>query len=92
MEAAAKPFSVIVVGAGPVGLLASLRLAQAGMAVTVLEALPAVEESPRAMAYQPVAVKELDRAGVLEDVRKVGGRGQHICWRKTKNGEVIAEL
>jgi len=60
--------------------------------VTILEALPAVENSPRAMAYQPVAVKELDRAGVLEDARKIGGQGRKVCWRKTGTGEVVAEL
>lgn len=84
--------SVTVVGAGPVGLLTTLRLAKAGVPVTVLESLPAVEKSPRAMAYQPVAVKELDRAGILEDVRKIGGSGECVCWRKTSNGEVIAKL
>lgn len=87
-----RPTDVIVVGAGPVGLLTALRLAQAGIAVTILEALPAVENSPRAMAYQPVAVKELDRAGVLQDARKIGGQGRKVCWRKTGTGEVVAEL
>lgn len=87
-----KNISVIVVGAGPVGLLTSLRLAQEGIHITILEALPAVEESPRAMAYQPVAVKELDRAGILADVRKIGGHGRCVCWRRTATGEVIAKL
>ncbi|KAK4580223.1 hypothetical protein LTR86_000426 [Recurvomyces mirabilis] len=85
--------TVIVVGAGPVGLLATLRLAQAGIDVTCLEALDAVNASPRAMAYHPVATRELDRAGVLTDVRKRGGSsGSGICWRQTKTGEVIAKL
>lgn len=84
--------SVIVVGAGPVGLLTALRLAEAGISVTMLEALPTIEKSPRAMAYQPVAVKELDRAGVLDAVRKIGGNGTKVCWTKTSNGEVIAQL
>jgi 2-polyprenyl-6-methoxyphenol hydroxylase-like FAD-dependent oxidoreductase len=92
MAASGSKMSIIVVGAGPVGLLTTLRLAKVGIPVTVLEALPAIEESPRAMAYQPVAVKELDRAGILEDVRKIGGNGKCICWRKTSNGEVIAKL
>jgi 2-polyprenyl-6-methoxyphenol hydroxylase-like FAD-dependent oxidoreductase len=87
-----KNFSVIVVGAGPVGLLATLRLAQAGINTTCVEALDKVDASPRAMAYHPVAVKELDRAGVLEDCRRIGSRGNGICWRNTKTGEVIAQL
>lgn len=87
-----KRASVIVVGAGPVGLLTSLRLAQANVPVTLVEALPQIESSPRAMAYQPISVKELDRAGVLEDARKIGGRGQKVCWRKSSTGEVIAAI
>jgi 2-polyprenyl-6-methoxyphenol hydroxylase-like FAD-dependent oxidoreductase len=74
------PITVVVVGAGPVGLLTTLRLAQAGIKVKCVEALAAVDHSPRAMAYQPVATKELDRAGVLEDIRKRGGSsGRGIC-------------
>lgn len=79
------------VGAGPVGLLVALRLAKAGIPTTVLEMLPYVEQSPRAAVYHTVAVRELDRAGVLEDCRKVGGKGSDVCWRKV-NGEVIAEV
>lgn len=84
--------TVIVVGAGPVGLLTSLRLAQARIPITLLEALPTIENSPRAMAYQPVAVAELDRAGVLDDVRRAGTFGTRVCWHKTATKEVIASL
>ena len=87
-----KDLSVIVVGAGPVGLLTTLRLARAGIKTTCVEALDAIDNSPRAMAYHPIAVKELDRAGVLGDVRKIGSAGRGICWRQTKTGEVIANL
>ena len=83
---------VIVAGAGPVSLLVALRLAKEQIPVTILEALPAIKASPRAMVYQPVAVRELERAGVLDDLRKISTQGRKICWRKTHNGEVIAEL
>jgi len=87
-----KQASVIVVGAGPVGLLCALRLAKAGsINVTILEAAAAIDQSPRAAAYQPVSVKELDRAGILDDCRKVGTFGTKVCWRKL-DGEVIAQL
>jgi len=39
---------VIVVGAGPVGLLLALKLAQAGIDVLILEAEKQVLQSPRA--------------------------------------------
>ena len=53
--------------------------------------LPYVEQSPRAAVYHAVSVRELDRAGVLEDCRKRGGTGSFLCWRKV-NGEIIAEI
>ncbi|KAK5173518.1 uncharacterized protein LTR77_002199 [Saxophila tyrrhenica] len=83
--------AAIVVGAGPVGLLVALRLARAGIHTTVLEALPAVENSPRAAVYQPVAVQELDRAGILGRCREIGTSSSKIAWRKV-NGEVIVEM
>ena len=85
-------FSVTVVGAGPVGLLITLRLAQSGIPVTCVEMLDEIDASPRAMAYHPVAVKELDRAGVLDDCRKIGSPGRGVCWRSTKTKEVIAAI
>lgn len=59
-------------GAGPVGLLTMLLLAQAGVKVILVEALPDVDNSPRAMSYGPSAVIELERAGVAKDARAVG--------------------
>lgn len=82
---------MIKVGAGPVGLLTALRLAKAGIPTTVLEKLPEIESSPRAAVYHPVAVQELDRAGVLKDCRKVGTSSTKIAWRKL-NGDVIVEM
>lgn len=88
---------VIIVGAGPVGLLTALRLATATppITITILEALPYIESSPRAMAYQPIAVRELDRAGILADARKIGTKGTKICWRRPRDdgsASVIAEM
>jgi 3-(3-hydroxy-phenyl)propionate hydroxylase len=42
---------VIVVGAGPVGLVTAYGLARTGVPVTVLEAEEQVIDSPRAMVY-----------------------------------------
>ncbi|KAK4550805.1 hypothetical protein LTR36_000385 [Oleoguttula mirabilis] len=93
MASTKSTLSVIVVGAGPVGLLTTLRLAQAGIQTICIDALKAIDDSPRAMAYHPIATKELDRAGVLADVRRRGGSsGRSVCWRQIKDGEVIARL
>ncbi|KAK3056016.1 hypothetical protein LTR09_003252 [Extremus antarcticus] len=87
-----RDLSVLIVGAGPVGLLTTLRLAQADIRVKCVEALAAIDASPRAMAYHPIAVKELDRAGVLDDCRRIGSAGTGLCWRSTRTKEVIAEI
>jgi 2-polyprenyl-6-methoxyphenol hydroxylase-like FAD-dependent oxidoreductase len=68
-----------------------LRLAKAGIRTTVLEKLAEIENSPRAAVYHPVAVQELDRAGVLQDCRKVGSSSTKIAFRKL-NGDVIAAM
>lgn len=48
---------VVVVGAGPVGLLTALMLGQKGIAVDVLEASHEVNNAPRGLAYGPAAVR-----------------------------------
>lgn len=48
---------VIVVGAGPVGLLTALMLGQQGINVDVLETADYVNESPRGLAYGPAAAR-----------------------------------
>ncbi|KIJ50368.1 hypothetical protein M422DRAFT_224696 [Sphaerobolus stellatus SS14] len=82
---------IVVVGAGPVGLLTALRLARANVTVTVLEALPNIENSPRAAVYQPESVAELDRAGILETCRSIGFSSNTVAWRKI-TGEPIATI
>ncbi|KAK6361286.1 hypothetical protein TWF730_005022 [Orbilia blumenaviensis] len=75
---------VIIVGAGPSGLLLALRLAQQHIKVTIFEATPAPSDQPRATHYGIPAVWELRRAGVLEEMRKDPECFQFdvMCWRK----------
>jgi 2-polyprenyl-6-methoxyphenol hydroxylase-like FAD-dependent oxidoreductase len=48
---------VIVVGAGPVGLLAALSIAQLGINVDVLESSHEIDGRPRGAAYGPSGVR-----------------------------------
>jgi 2-polyprenyl-6-methoxyphenol hydroxylase-like FAD-dependent oxidoreductase len=64
--------TVIIAGAGPVGLLAALKLARAGVSVTVVEALPAIPDAPRALGHQWPVPQLLDGVGVLEDALAMG--------------------
>jgi 2-polyprenyl-6-methoxyphenol hydroxylase-like FAD-dependent oxidoreductase len=63
---------IVIVGAGPVGLITALRVAQQGISVTVLELHHEVIQSPRAMAYGPAGVAELERAGIAQECRDIG--------------------
>ncbi|KAK0612711.1 FAD-dependent monooxygenase terC [Lasiodiplodia hormozganensis] len=83
--------SVIVVGAGPSGLLLALLLARANIPVTVLEQNHALDPSPRATHFAPPAVYELRRAGVADQLRAEGFTPKTVCWRKP-DGTYIAGL
>lgn len=61
--------TVLVVGAGPVGLFLALRLAQLSIPVIVVEAVDQLTHKPKAYAYQPFVFPEFDKAGVLADLR-----------------------
>src|ERR1041385_4364556 len=60
-----KPPRIIVVGAGPVGVVAALAAAQNGLAVTLLEAEPVIDDSPRAATTHPATLEIIDRLGLI---------------------------
>ena len=67
---------VAVVGAGPVGLTAALRLAQFGLDVEVLEAGSGLRrEGSKALCMQRETLEVWHRVGVGE---RVAGRG--VSW------------
>ena len=49
--------TVLVAGAGPVGLLTALMLARNGITVEVVEPRDKVNDAPRGLAYGPPAVQ-----------------------------------
>jgi 3-(3-hydroxy-phenyl)propionate hydroxylase len=50
---------VLVVGAGPVGLVTALQLARAGVSVRVVEGEAIIGTSPRAAGYHSLVVERL---------------------------------
>jgi len=66
---------VVIVGAGPTGLLLAGDLAAAGVAVTVLERRPAHESNlTRAFALHARSLEVLDARGLADDVVSTGAR------------------
>ena len=85
---------VIVVGAGPVGLLTALALAQGGATVIVLEKEPGIVESPRAAVYFPSTLIVLEELGLLDELNAIGfqnrsfgtpKRMQHLAGQPRKS-------
>ncbi|KAL3417300.1 FAD binding domain-containing protein [Phlyctema vagabunda] len=72
---------ILVIGAGPSGLLLCLLLARAGIQVTLLDSESTIDARPRAAHYAPSAIRVLARAGVLDDVRRAGLIPKHMTWR-----------
>lgn len=63
---------VLIAGAGPAGLTAGLALADAGVRVTLFEAIPALEEDLRATTLHPPTLDLLERFGVTGDLLEHG--------------------
>ena len=69
---------VIVVGAGPIGLVTALGLARRGVDVTVLERAPGLSRSPRAMVYHNGVLPGLAELGILDDIDQAGFRATEL--------------
>lgn len=80
---------VIIVGGGPTGLITALGLAQAGVRLTVIEAEPAVSDSPRAAVYHWAVIDGLERLGLRQPVEAAGFSKQDYTYLVHKTGERI---
>jgi 2-polyprenyl-6-methoxyphenol hydroxylase-like FAD-dependent oxidoreductase len=72
---------VLVVGAGPSGLLLALLLAKQGIQVKVLEKSNEFDKQPRASFYSLPAIHELKRAGVFDEVSEKAYHANGVSWR-----------
>ena len=79
----------LIVGAGPVGLVTALGLAQAGLKVTLIEAEEGIVESPRAMGYHWSVLEGLDNLGLFEDMKKMGFLNRQFSFQILRTSEQI---
>ncbi|KID62178.1 hypothetical protein H634G_00242 [Metarhizium anisopliae BRIP 53293] len=89
-----KPFEkVLIVGAGPAGLLLAILLARSHIPSTVLESWDRVDERLRATQYGVPATRVFRRAGVLDDIRSESiTHFPYICWRSVRTGQFLTGI
>ena len=63
---------VVIVGAGPVGMVCALALNRRGVPVTVFEQEPAPVEDQRAASLHPSTLEMLDTLGITEKIIPLG--------------------
>lgn len=76
--------AVLIAGAGPVGLAAANVLADAGIAVTVLESEPRLPENLRASTFQPPTLDMLARFGATQRLIEMGRVAPLLQYRDRK--------
>ena len=83
---------ILIVGAGPVGVVAAIACAQRGFGVTLIEAETAIDHGPRAATTQPSTLAMLATLGLLEEFTAAGliARKFQIWDRPTRR--LIAEF
>ena len=79
LDGPARHCQVVVVGAGPVGLVAAIDLGQRGIPVLVLDDDDTVSEGSRAICYSKRTLEILDRLGCGEPIARKG-----VSWNVGK--------
>tara|TARA_B100002003_G_scaffold78379_1_gene73308 strand:- start:880 stop:2085 length:1206 start_codon:yes stop_codon:yes gene_type:complete len=79
---------VLVVGAGPVGLVAACSLAMDGIPVTVVERSRELPMDLRASTFHPPTMDMLDRFGVMDNLIERGLICPHWQFRDREKGNV----
>jgi 2-polyprenyl-6-methoxyphenol hydroxylase-like FAD-dependent oxidoreductase len=82
---------VVIAGAGPVGMVGALRLAQAGVPVLVLEKGDDLATDSKASTFHPPTLELLEQLGVIDEVLAQGLEAP-VFQQRTREGDVLANL
>src|SRR5215813_2850451 len=83
---------VVIVGAGPVGMVCALALNRQGVPVTVFEQEPAPVEDQRAATIHPTTLALLDELGVTQKILPLGLISTTYRFHDRVNRSVVAEF
>ena len=83
---------ILIVGAGPVGLMCAFILAQAGVQVEVFEQNSNLVDDPRAATTHPATLELLSRIGVVDEVQRLGLIAPVFQFWDRPSGQLIAEF
>ncbi|KAL1739501.1 FAD binding domain-containing protein, partial [Schizophyllum fasciatum] len=84
---------VLVVGAGPSGLVTALCLAQNGLRVRIIDKLTTPRRGQKGSGIQPRTLELYKELGVLDDLQKRAELAQPIVHYKLPGGtEVVREF
>ena len=83
---------ILIVGAGPVGLVLAYRLGAAGIAVTLVEALPDLAEDLRASTFHPPTMEMLDEIGIAQRMIETGIVAATFQYRDRRDGSIVGEF
>jgi 3-(3-hydroxy-phenyl)propionate hydroxylase len=83
---------IIVVGAGPVGIVCALALNKRGVPVTVFEQEPAPVKDQRAASIHPPTLEMLDEIGITSRILDKGLVSSKYRYHDRLDGSVVAEF
>ena len=83
-----KNKNVIIAGAGPVGMVAALKLAKSGVQVTVLEAGKVFPKDLRASTFHPPTLEMLDELGMAKELIQDGLVAPYWQFRDRVKGPI----
>ena len=81
---------IIIVGGGPVGVVAALACAQHGYAVTLLEAEEEIDDKPRAATTHPSTLEMIAGVGLIDRFIQVGLVARYFqFWDKPARSKIV---
>jgi 2-polyprenyl-6-methoxyphenol hydroxylase-like FAD-dependent oxidoreductase len=84
------PSDVLVVGAGPTGLVAACELARRGVAVRVIDKLAAPTTESRAIVVHARSLEMFDQMGIADEI--IGSGVKTLAMQILAGGRILAKL